>query len=201
VSADAVQPVEAAREDRVQRLARCLERARGGDPHALDEAVREMNPVLWHVARAAGLDTEDAVDVVQTAWLHLLRHLHEIRSPQALVAWLISTTRREAWRVRARLRRRSADDADLLESMPDPVPDPAEQAVLHERQRILMRHFRRLSQRCQALLRVVAFINRPDYSVLAESMGMPPGSIGPTRGRCLTKLREMLLADPTWGAR
>jgi hypothetical protein len=55
-----------------------------------------------------------------------------------------------------------------------------------------------LSERCRALLRIVAQVERPDYSMVAEAMGMPHGSIGPTRGRCLAKLRESLLADPGW---
>ena len=65
---------------------------------------------------------------------------------------------------------------------------------------MLLHHFRQLSQRCQALLRVVAEVERPDYAVVAQAMAMPRGSIGPTRGRCLSRLREMLLADPRWSA-
>ncbi|MEK8103881.1 sigma factor [Micromonospora sp. M12] len=62
--------------------------------------VRELNPLLWHVARAQGLAAEEAADVVQTTWLELVRGLHTIRSPSALTAWLVTTTRRESWRVR-----------------------------------------------------------------------------------------------------
>jgi DNA-directed RNA polymerase specialized sigma24 family protein len=63
----------------------------------------------------------------------------------------------------------------------------------------LWEHIARLSERCQALLRVIAFADRPDYASVAESLGMPVGSIGPTRGRCLAKLREQLNNDPKWG--
>jgi hypothetical protein len=73
-----------------------------------------------------------------------------------------------------------------------------ERLVADERDRVLWRHFERLSERCRTLLRIVAQVERPDYSMVAEAMEMPHGSIGPTRGRCLAKLREMLLADSEW---
>lgn len=184
--------------DRSARLARCLERAREGERSALDEVVRELNPLLWHVARAQGLTTEHAADVVQTTWLELLRRLHEIRSPQALTAWLVSTTRREAWRTRARLRKRAHVGVEVLDEISDATADVPELVATADRDGVLWRHFRRLSERCRTLLRIVAFVDRPDYSVVAEALGTPRGSIGPTRGRCLAKLREMLLADPNW---
>jgi RNA polymerase sigma factor (sigma-70 family) len=156
--------------------------------------VRELNPVLWHVARSQGLAAEEAADVVQTSWLELLRRLAEIRSPQALTAWLVTTTRREAWRVRSRSRQRPPE--------PDPTDaspaDLDERLLTIERDATLWRHFRRLPERCQELLRVLAQVDRPDYSVVAEALGMPRGSIGPTRGRCLAKLRALLTADPAW---
>jgi RNA polymerase sigma factor (sigma-70 family) len=179
-------------------LARGLERAREGDRAALDDAVLELNPLLWHVARSQGLAAEDAADVVQTAWLELVRRLHDIRSPEALTAWLVSTTRREAWRIRSRLRRQSGPGAEVLETMPDPGPELGERLDAEERHRVLAGHFGRLPERCQALLRIVAMVDRPDYATVAEALEMPRGSIGPTRGRCLAKLREMLLADPAW---
>jgi len=188
-------------EDRPARLARCLDRARQGELGALDDVVRELNPLLWRVARSQGLSSDDAVDVVQTTWLELLRRLHEIRSPEALTAWLIATTRRGAWHARTKLRRQAGPDVDVLAGLPDPASDPSDQLLTDERDRALMRHLRRLPERCRALLRIVAFVDRPDYSVVAEALEMPRGSIGPTRGRCLAKLREMLLADPKWSAR
>ncbi len=192
--------VEASRADRTARLKACVERARDGERGALDEVVRELNPLLWRVARAQGLSVEEAADVVQTTWLELLRRLYEIRSPQALTGWLVTATRREAWHVRERSRRRAPDTTAMLEVAPDPGPEPYERLLSNERDQVLWWHFQRLSERCRALLRVVAEVDRPDYSVVAEALGMPRGSIGPTRGRCLAKLREMLLADPAWSA-
>ncbi len=186
-----------ARADRPARLARCLERARDGDIGALEAVVRELNPLLWHVARAQGLTASEAADVVQTTWLELMERLHEIRSLQALTAWLISTTKRGAWRVNKRARRVTAT-ADILDEMPDQAPDLGERLIVDERHRALWRHFQQLPQRCRELLRIVAMVDRPDYTLVSEALGMPHGSIGPTRGRCLEKLRESLLADPVW---
>jgi RNA polymerase sigma factor (sigma-70 family) len=197
---DSKPSAEAVRAGRSARLAACLERARNGERAALEEVARELNPLLWHVARAQGLGAEEAADVVQTAWLELLRSLHDIRSPQALTAWLVTTTRREAWRVRAQLRQHAPDSAAELEAMADPDPEPHEHLVVDERDQVLWRHFQRLPERCRLLLRIVAQTDRPHYAAVAKALEMPLGSIGPTRGRCLAKLREMLLADPAWSA-
>lgn len=180
------------------RLNACIERARAGDRGAFDEVVRELNPLLWHVVRSQGLGTEEAADVIQTAWLELVRGLQQLRSAQALMAWLITVARREAWRVRTRSGRQIPVNTTVLESAPDPGPEPSHGLLADERNRVLWRHFQRLPQRCQMLLRIVAYADRPDYSAVAQALGMPHGSIGPTRGRCLAKLRQMLLADPAW---
>jgi RNA polymerase sigma factor (sigma-70 family) len=199
----AATPTGAGPIDRHKRLAGCLERARAGDQRALDDIVHELNPLLWHVARAQNLGADDAADVVQTTWLELLRQLHQIRSPQALTAWLTSATRREAWRVNARRRHTTGVTmgTEILATIADTSPEPAERLDLDERNRVLWQHYQSLPDRCQALLRVVAMVDRPDYDVVATALSMPRGSIGPTRGRCLSKLRELLLADPAWSAR
>ena len=184
--------------DRAARLGACLVRARDGDTVALGEIVRELNPLLWHVARGEGLTAEECADVVQTSWLELLRRLHEIRSPQALTSWLVTATRREAWRMRKLARRQASDGVAQLESVADPDPGPGEGLLTDERDRVLWRHVQRLPGRCRELLRIVAQVARPDYATVAEALGMPVGSIGPTRGRCLAKLRELLQADPGW---
>jgi RNA polymerase sigma factor (sigma-70 family) len=194
-------PVGSAPADRAARLADSLARGRLGDSRALDDVVRELNPLLWHVARAQGLTREEAADVVQTTWLELLRRLHEIRSPQALTAWLVTTTRRQAWQVRTRARRRAADGPDGLDAVEDATADVPELVAATERRRVLWRHLQQLSERCRTLLRIVAFVDRPDYTEVSEALGMPRGSIGPTRGRCLAKLRAVLLADPEWSDR
>ncbi len=160
----------------------------------------ELSPLLWQVARAAGLDSGDAEDVLQTVWLRLVSHLDGIRSPGGLTAWLVITTKREAWRVRAAGRRYLPADQDWLAAVPDPEPGSEDQVIAGDRRRTLWTAIGRLDRRCQELLRIIAFVPRPDYVAVAAKLGMRPGSIGPTRGRCLAKLRAVLASDPAWSS-
>jgi RNA polymerase sigma factor (sigma-70 family) len=187
-----------ARTERSKRWAECLNRAKDGDLGALDEVVAELNPLLWQVARSQGLPAEDAADVVQTTWLELVRQLRTIRSPGAVVGWLVTTTKREAWHVNARRRQRAWRDIDTVRPVTADAPELVDALLTAERHRTLWRHFAQLSERCRALLRIAAQAERPDYASISEAFDMPHGSIGPTRGRCLAKLRAMLLADPGW---
>ena len=181
---------------RAERLAEYLERAQAGEAGAIDAIVRELNPLLWHVARSQGVPTADVSDVVQNTWLELVARLTEIRSPQALTSWLVVTTKREAWRTNRR--RQTTEPDDTLADLADEAPEVASDLIIDERDRVLWRTFQQLSQRCRVLLRIVAMVDRPDYGVVGEALGMPHGSIGPTRGRCLAKLRALLVADPLW---
>src|SRR5215468_6188218 len=90
------------RPDRNARIADLVDAAREGSDDALGEIVTELSPLLWHVARAVGLSSGDAEDVLQTVWMHLVSHLDDIHNSAALGGWLVVTTRREAWRVRAK---------------------------------------------------------------------------------------------------
>jgi len=158
----------------------------------MDKLVADLTPMLWQVARAAGLGAQDAEDVLQTVWVSLLSHLDSIRSPGAITAWLVTATRRESWRVAAAGRKTRPADTDWLLTIPDPRAGSEEQAVLAEEQRALWAALSTLTARCQELLRIVAFVPRPDYDVVAARLGMTRGSVGPTRSRCLEKLRVAL---------
>lgn len=177
-------------------MASLLSAARQGSENALGQIVTELSPLLWQVARAAGLSSGDAEDVLQTAWMRLVAHLDGIHDSAALTAWLVTTTKREAWRVRAVERRQLPADQDLFAEMPDQGPGSEEQVILDDQRRALWSAIGRLNARCQELLRIVAFAPRPDYAAVAAALGMPIGSIGPTRGRCLAKLRALLASDP-----
>jgi RNA polymerase sigma factor (sigma-70 family) len=187
--------VRADRPDRSEHIARLVGAARQGSEDALGEIVTELSPLLWQVARAAGLNTSDAEDVLQTVWLRLLAHLDGIHTSSALTGWLVTTTRREAWRVSAAARRQVPADTEVLSALPDRGPGSEEQVIIDDQRRVLWQAIGRLSPRCQELLRIVAFVPRPDYAVVAAELGMPTGSIGPTRGRCLAKLRALLAGD------
>lgn len=169
-----------------------------GDAGAGGELVGLLTPVLWHTARAYRIDTATAEDVVQNAWLALARRRAHVRDPQAVLAWLLVTVRRDAARTAASSRAIAVDPEPLLAARPDPAPGPAATVVDEDRARRLWLAVSGLSERCQRLLRVIAFSDRPDYASLSVDLGMPLGSIGPTRGRCLKKLRESLGGQETW---
>lgn len=192
-SAAAAPTAEPTAEDPLWQRAEALFVAwRIGDPHALDGLVRTVTPALWHIVRAYGLDRETADDVVQTTWLTLVRRGDAIRDQRAVLRWLSITARREAWRTAQQSRRATASDDEVLESVLPRQASAETVAVRADEQRALWGHVGTLSERCQRLLRVIAFSDRPDYAGLAEELQMPMGSIGPTRGRCLDKLRARL---------
>jgi RNA polymerase sigma factor (sigma-70 family) len=184
-----------ARQERNDRLAGLLERARAGDRAGLEEIVRELTPLLWHVARGEGLDEQRGADVVQASWLALLGSIGGIHTPGALTGWLVTVTRREAWRVQAAHRAQTGDESALAR-LPDPAQRPDEWVVADEQSRVLWRAVGQLSARCQRLMRVVAFTHRPNYQEVGVSLGMARGSVGPTRGRCLARLRVLLANEP-----
>jgi RNA polymerase sigma factor (sigma-70 family) len=180
------------------RAANLFRSFREGDEAKMGELVALLTPILWHTARAQRLDREASEDVVQNAWLALVRSADSISEPQAVLKWLIVCTRREAWRVVKQSDRVEPTDFDNDELVA-PVREIPEDLVLsNDRSARLWQHIARLPERCQALLRVIAFADRPDYAAVAEALRMPLGSIGPTRGRCLAKLREQLAIDPGW---
>ncbi len=186
---------QAGQPDRNARVAELVRAARQGSEDALGQIVTELSPLLWHVARAAGLSSGGAEDVLQTVWMRLVTHLDDIHTSAALTGWLVTTTRREAWRVRAAERRELPADQELLAEVPDHGPGSEEQVIMDDQRRALWVAIGRLSARCQELLRIIAFAPRPDYAAVAAELGMPIGSVGPTRGRCLAKLRALLDGD------
>ena len=181
------------------RSGRIFDRYRQGDADAMADLVHLLTPILWHTVRAVRLDAAAAEDVLQCVWITLVRKGHTITEPAAVLQWLVVTARREAWRVAkvsSRIRFETLEDAGPAETA---EPETVEDHVIRgEADRRLWRHVEALPERCRMLLRVIAFAERPDYSELARALGMPQGSIGPTRGRCLAKLRRALADDPAW---
>jgi RNA polymerase sigma factor (sigma-70 family) len=167
-------------------------RWRDGDSTGLDDLVRLLSPVLWQVVRATGMDRDRAEDVVQTTWIALVDHADSITSPQGIAAWLCTSARREAWRAgRQASRERPVEDQVLAHGLPD-HESPEHQVVLDDEAALVRECLEKLPERCQKLLRIVAAGPRPNYTDVASTLGMPVGSIGPTRGRCLDKLRHEL---------
>ena len=106
----------------VDRAGEAFRRYQAGEREALDELVEVVTPLLWRVARAAGLESSSAEDVVQTVWLSLLRGAAGILDSRAVVKWLLTTARREAWRASARVRTDAARTAAVSRYFPQPRP-------------------------------------------------------------------------------
>src|ERR1700689_1545567 len=139
--------VQASQRDRADRITGLMSAARQGSDDAVGEMVTEFSPLLWHVARAAGLSSGDAEDVLQTVWTRLLEHLDEIRTPAALGGWLVITAKREAWRVRAAERRQIPADTDSFAELPDHGSGSEESVILDDQRRTLWAAIRQLSPR------------------------------------------------------
>jgi RNA polymerase sigma factor (sigma-70 family) len=194
------------RDTLVTRASAAFAAFQGGERKAFDLLVEMSTPLLWHTARSQGVSPVAAEDVLQTVWLNLLNSAESVRDPQTIVKFLMTSTRREAWRVLKReqvisAKAVSSPDDDEVAGIPAPEEALPDSVVLQDsRRRVLWAHISRLAPKCRELLRVIAFADRPDYAEIAESLGMPVGSIGPTRGRCLAKLRNQLGHDPQWEA-
>lgn len=170
----------------------CCARWLDGDASGLDDLVRLMTPVLWQVARACSLDEAAAEDVVQTTWVAFVRSAARLRDAQSVGGWLTTTARREAWRVSRSGTRTTALEDEVLEQAVPQQPSAEVQAIKRDEGDTLWAAVAALDRRCQMLLRIVAFADRPDYAGIARDLDMPVGSIGPTRMRCLRKLRALL---------
>jgi RNA polymerase sigma factor (sigma-70 family) len=165
-----------------------------GDQEAWNAIVTEFSSLLWSVARAHRLNHDDAADVVQNTWLRLTDRLHTIEKPEALAGWLATTARNEALTMlRRQGREHLVRDEDVAERVVDEEAVQLDTALLDsERDRALWTEFTRLPESCQRLLRVLMSCDRPNYRAVSEALSMSVGSIGPTRMRCLDKLRRLL---------
>jgi RNA polymerase sigma factor (sigma-70 family) len=204
---DSLSPQSAPADD----LARLVRSATDGDQSAWDEIVDRFNGLLWATCRAFRLTPSDASDVVQLTWLRLLEHLESIRDPARLPGWLATTCRRECLVLLRRNRRlQPVDDERLLYLGADSTgpagsdqPGADTRLLVADRDAGLWHAFERLSLRCQQVLRLLVVIPEngpPSYQLAAQALGVPTGSLGPTRGRCLAQLRDLLDAEGISGS-
>jgi RNA polymerase sigma factor (sigma-70 family) len=153
--------------------------------------------MIWSIARAHRLSTDDASDVVQTTWLRLVEHLDRVNEPDRIGAWLATTARNECL---VQLRRRGRQGTVVeLEDLPDPGPTLDAGLLAAERDSALWRALQQASARCQQLLRILAGDPPPTYEEISAALDMPVGSIGPTRARCLAKLRQLMAEETQTG--
>jgi RNA polymerase sigma factor (sigma-70 family) len=167
-------------------------RARNGERQAWDALVERYAPLIWWVCRRHRLVGADAEDVSQSVWLKLADQLDRMRDPAALPSWLVTTTRRECGRIlRVAQGPSAAGHALDMETIPDDQVQAAEHELLvAERHAALREAFAHLSPCCQHLIALLIENPPLSYAEISARLGIPVGSIGPNRGRCLEKLRR-----------
>jgi RNA polymerase sigma factor (sigma-70 family) len=185
-----------------------VQEATAGDQQAWREIVERHAGLVWSVVRSHRLAEPDAGDVFQTTWLRLVESLGRLKRPEQLSAWLVTTARRECLRyIKHRDRERpdldavdTTADADhaatvLLGVSENTIAAPDAALLRRERDTEVLHAYRRLPERCQALLRL--YIAEPplSYAEIADILGVPVGSVGPNRGRCLAHLRKLLAGN------
>ena len=169
-----------------------MTRTAPGGQQEWDALVERYAPLIWSICRRYQLGDADAQDVGQAVWLQLVRHLGKIRDPAAIPGWLATTTRRECARILRTSRGPQAAGHTLaIETLPDEQRRTAEQELLAaERHTALREAFTRMPPCCQQLIALLIEDPPVPYAQIGAKLGIPAGSIGPRRGRCLEKLRR-----------
>lgn len=165
--------------------------AREGEQAAWDRLVDRFVPLVTSVVRRHRLYGQDAEDVSQTVWLRLVEHLDAIREPRALPGWIVTTTRNECLRVITARRRSTPFDPSTREDLADPADaaDPDEALVHGERHEALLAALAQLPDHQRELLLMLLTDPPLSYAEISRRLGIPVGSIGPTRARALTRIR------------
>jgi len=163
-----------------------------GDQAAWDEIIERYSPLVWHICVRYRLSRQDIDDVGQSVWLLLVENIDSLREAAALPGWLATTTKRECLRILRAGRRHEHADLPPEGQMP---PDPAamtieEQILVAERNAALRAAFAELPPRCYELLSMLVSDPPPSYIDVSARLDIPVGSIGPTRARCLERLRH-----------
>ena len=165
-----------------------------GDRAAWNQIVERFTSLVISTARRYRLSEHDVADVAQTVWLHLVEHLGELRQPEALPGWLVSTTRNECVRVIGKKARQrpfdpmSSADADRASTL-DIAVDVVDDCDRLSRQQAVLAGFAELPDSDRRLLALLVADPPLSYVQISEQLNIPIGSIGPTRGRALMKLR------------
>ena len=181
-------------------VASLVRRAAEGDRHAWEGLVDQFARLIWSITVEFKLTESDAADVAQTTWLRLLQHIDRIEHPDRVGSWLAATARNECLRSLAARKRVVLGHGDVE---PDGAvahgPEIDERLLADERAQVVRAALSRLPRRWQQLLEMLMADPPVSYAEISDELGLPIGSIGPTRGRCLAQLRVMLqasLAEP-----
>jgi RNA polymerase sigma factor (sigma-70 family) len=175
-----------------ESVTQLVRRAADGDSSAWDALVSRFSGLVWAVARQHRLSDADAGDVSQATWLRLVENLGALREPEAVAGWLATTARREALRVIRLGGRQLPTDFDAVIEIPDDAErtDPSRFLLADERQSAMRTAFATLGEACRTLLLLLVADPPVSYAEISATLEMPIGSIGPTRARCLDRLRK-----------
>jgi len=177
-------------------VARLVRRAAEGDLWAWERLVGQYGRLIWAMTRDFKLVESDAADVVQATWLRLLEHIDRLEQPARVGSWLAATARNECLRsLAARKKVVLADDDGTLEVAAGHGPEIDERLLAAERAQVVREALSRLPRRSQRLLQLLMADPPASYAEISDQLGLPVGSIGPTRGRCLAQLRVLLQAS------
>jgi RNA polymerase sigma factor (sigma-70 family) len=176
-------------------MAELLRRAANGDMTAWNRLIDQFARLIWSITVTFKLAESDAADVVQTTWLRLLEHIDRIEHPDRVGSWLAATARNECLRNLAARKRivLSDDDVELGNALAH-SPEVDERLLAHERDQTVRDAMSRLPGRWQRLLEMLMADPPASYADISDELELPIGSIGPTRGRCLARLRVLLQA-------
>jgi RNA polymerase sigma factor (sigma-70 family) len=170
--------------------------AADGDRRSWERLVDQFARLIWSITADFKLTESDAADVVQTTWLRLLEHINRIEYPDRVGSWLAATARNECLRsLAARKRVILANDDEMLTGVVASEPEVDERILADERDQVVRDALSRLPRRSQRLLELLMADPPTSYAEISDEMGLPVGSIGPTRGRCLAQLRVLLQAS------
>ncbi len=170
--------------------------AAAGDRRSWERLVDQFARLIWSITADFKLTESDAADVSQTTWLRLLEHIDRIENPDRVGSWLAATARNECLRsLAARKRVTLAHDDEMLAGALAAEPEVDERILADERDLLVRDALSRLPSRSQRLLELLMADPPTSYLEISNEMGLPVGSIGPTRGRCLAQLRVLLQAS------
>jgi RNA polymerase sigma factor (sigma-70 family) len=189
-------PVKPEREGDTSDVASLVRRAAEGDRWAWERLVDKYAQLIWAMTRDFRLMESDAADVVQVTWLRLLEHIDRLEQPARVGSWLAATARRECLRsLAARKRMVPVSDDATLDGVATHQPAVDEGLLADERAQAVREALSHLPRRWQRLIELLMADPPASYTEISDQLGLPVGSIGPTRGRCLARLRVLLQAS------
>jgi len=173
---------------------------RRGDQRAWEKLIGRYQRLIYAIPRRAGLDEDQAAEIFQDVFTTLFQKLNDIEEPERLQAWLVTTARRKTWRTISKAHGQPGSEMitneraqEAAAAIRDEAPLPDEQLLILEEQHRIRTALSLLDPRCRTLLQMLFYLPEPPpYAEIAAALGIPEGSIGPTRARCLGKLLQVL---------